>query len=359
VLVQLFAINQRLIHNDLNKIFLVMKWLKIFLVCLSAILFIVVLYLNFSFFKFGYNQGRINFNYEVKTQQERDRTWRKIKLGDSLFSVSYWGGIRVDLKGNIYCWDYSYRLNKFSPEGKLIVRYGKGRGKGPGEFVMPVSFDVDSFGRVWVADASTGLIQIFNPDGKFYKSVRILSMPYRIKVLDRERFLIIKAMPADNLFEIYDINGKLLKSFGVISPEQSKFPTVFVGDIGVWGRSLYLIFHYLGYICCFDFEEGNVKYIAEMIDVIVPRFKVVEVNGKQAIKMAEDSKIASLYFSVHDGKIFIKSGKSLEVKETIIDVYSASYGVYLYSYRIPIRGFIEGGYFYQDRDTLIVKWEIR
>jgi hypothetical protein len=339
-----------------------MKGLRIFLIGLSIFLFAIVFYFSFvkfHFFEFKGDQIRIKFNCEVRTQRVRDRIWRKIELGDSLLSVPYWGGVKVDMNGNIYSWDYSYRLNKYSPDGKLVMRYGKGKGMGPGEFMMPISFDVDSFGRVWVADASTGLIQIFMPDGKFYRSVRTLSMPYRIKVLDRERFVIIKSTPADNFFEVYDINGKLLKSFGFVFSYQSKWPIVFTGDIDIWGRGLYLVFHYLGYICCFDFDTGEMKYIAETMDVGIPKFKVAEVGGKQIIKITEGSEIASLQFLMHDGKIFINSGSGLKARQTIIDVYSSNDGVYLYSYKIPMNGFLKGNFFYQSKDTMLIKWSLR
>jgi hypothetical protein len=62
---------------------------------------------------------------------------------------------------------------------------------------------------------------------------------------------------------------------------------------------------------------------------------------------------------MHDGKIFINSGSGLKARQTIIDVYSSDDGVYLYSYKIPMNGFLKGNFFYQSKDTMLIKWSLR
>jgi DNA-binding beta-propeller fold protein YncE len=60
------------------------------------------------------------------------------------------------------------RVVKFSSAGKYLLSWGK-PGRGPGDFQVPHSIQVDSKGSVYVSDRENNRIQIFDANGKFIK----------------------------------------------------------------------------------------------------------------------------------------------------------------------------------------------
>ena len=71
-------------------------------------------------------------------------------------------GVAVDPAGYIYVADTAnYRIQKFSPRGKLIWSFGK-KGAGPGQFNLPTNVQVDGFFRIYVADYYNNRIEVFD-----------------------------------------------------------------------------------------------------------------------------------------------------------------------------------------------------
>ena len=61
------------------------------------------------------------------------------------------------------------RILKFTPEGEFIMEWGE-IGIGPGEFRTPHALELDSRGRLFVADRGNHRIQIFDQDGNYLDS---------------------------------------------------------------------------------------------------------------------------------------------------------------------------------------------
>jgi DNA-binding beta-propeller fold protein YncE len=59
------------------------------------------------------------------------------------------------------------RVVQFSKEGKFIKIIGGNKGTEPGQFNLPHAVVVDSKGRLIVADAENGRVQVFDQNGKF------------------------------------------------------------------------------------------------------------------------------------------------------------------------------------------------
>lgn len=112
-----------------------------------------------------------------------DHTVRKFTLDGRLLQV--WGtpgkasgdgrpfnrptDVAVAPSGDVYISDGygNRRVHKFSPEGKLLLSWGK-EGSGPGEFSLPHGIWVDDQGIVYVADREeNNRIQLFTPEGEF------------------------------------------------------------------------------------------------------------------------------------------------------------------------------------------------
>jgi len=58
------------------------------------------------------------------------------------------------------------RIQKFDRDGRFITAWGR-KGMGPGEFDMPHAIDLDSQGRVFVADRQNNRVQVFDASGNF------------------------------------------------------------------------------------------------------------------------------------------------------------------------------------------------
>lgn len=62
--------------------------------------------------------------------------------------------------------DSNNRVLKFASDGRFLKAWGE-TGSEPGQFLVPHAIDIDSRGRVFVADRDNNRIQIFDQDGAF------------------------------------------------------------------------------------------------------------------------------------------------------------------------------------------------
>ena len=298
-------------------------------------------------------------------QIAKERVWVKVYTKNLLNLTSFLFQpmkIIVDKKGNIYVLDYGdMKIKKFSDDGRFIRSIGKGRGKGPGEFVNPTDFLVDDEYKVWVCDAVNDIITVFDSIGNVVKTFRPKGTPFRLAFGNRE-IVIQVSYGAEHLFEVYDEAGNFKFSFGEgIIPEQSKFPLLMEGEIDVSEGFLYCGFSYIGYIYCFDLRDRKLKFMIKNIDNLpIPPIEVLKIGEVQIRGIKPGSPIQVKSINVERGNIFIESG-TLADETTIIDVYSSFDGRYLYSFKIPEkfnRGYFDGRYYYGVKDTVVAKWEV-
>jgi sugar lactone lactonase YvrE len=103
------------------------------------------------------------------------------------------------------------RVVKFDQTGKVLMTWGT-KGKGPGEFDLPHSIDVDRSRRVYVADRSNSRIQVFDENGKYLDQWPNIRTPFHIMVSADQHLWVVDG--ATNKFLKYDLNGRLLYSWG-------------------------------------------------------------------------------------------------------------------------------------------------
>jgi len=87
-------------------------------------------------------------------------------------------GIALDrARGKIYLADTSHtkspthNIKVFNLRGELIGTIGKGKGSEPGQFLFPTYLTVDASGDLYVTDTLNSRIEVFDPDGKYVKTV--------------------------------------------------------------------------------------------------------------------------------------------------------------------------------------------
>src|SRR5580704_15978111 len=78
-----------------------------------------------------------------------------------------------------------------------------------------VDFDLDSSGRVFVADRGANAVKIFTPDGVLEASVAV-NAPMSVVALANGEFAVV-TLRSDHLVRVMNDHGKLLRSFGNIS----------------------------------------------------------------------------------------------------------------------------------------------
>src|SRR5438876_9244115 len=79
-----------------------------------------------------------------------------------------------DPQGNIFISDgyINSRVAKFDKNGDWVKSFGE-PGNGPGQLNTPHSIAADAKGNIYVADRGNVRVQVFDPDGKFLRQIKI------------------------------------------------------------------------------------------------------------------------------------------------------------------------------------------
>lgn len=106
----------------------------------------------------------------------------------------------------------------FSKDGKFIKKLGS-KGEGPGEYRSPTRLQVDKSGNIYVFDASSYKIIVYDSVGEFIRSFLIRGYPSRL-FSGSNKLYIQKFEPGDgNTIDVYDFRGEHLKSFSPLPKE--------------------------------------------------------------------------------------------------------------------------------------------
>jgi WD40 repeat protein len=149
--------------------------------------------------------------------------------------------LRVDHQGLLYTTDTSAdegMVVVISPYGEELNRFGP-KGEGPGEFQRAGDVAVFPNSRILVTDSQTGKVQLFESDGTFIKQVIKGEPAAQIHILPGDRFLIAQAngihfgfiMSAGEdirLFKVFDLDGKVVASFGDYTTHKNPLMSVFL-----------------------------------------------------------------------------------------------------------------------------------
>jgi hypothetical protein len=82
----------------------------------------------------------------------------------------------------------------------------------PGEVVSPSALDLDTSGRVYIADQSANSVSVYTASGTLVAHF-LVPEPIQIVALPHDQFAVCSAN-ADRLIAVYDLQGKLLREFG-------------------------------------------------------------------------------------------------------------------------------------------------
>ena len=139
----------------------------------------------------------------------------------------------VNSRGDVFVSEYGMveRVQKFAPRGeKFLGLFGR-PGNGPGEFNRAEGLGVDAQDRLYVADSCNHRIQVFTSDGKFLrtygragKAKGELSYPYDICVDEAGRQYVCEF--GNSRIQVFDANDRPIEIIGGpgIAPGQFNDP---------------------------------------------------------------------------------------------------------------------------------------
>ncbi|MGB9774920.1 MAG: 6-bladed beta-propeller, partial [Bacteroidota bacterium] len=208
---------------------------------------------------------------EPREQRTRERIWkavdfdlkRKISLEDErVFRPTT---VKSDGKGDIYILDFSAPdIVRFSSSGQFSMRFGMGKGKGPGELINPTDFCIDNRGNVFVVDPVNYMITKFSGEGKVVSTFRPKSMPQRVGALPDGDVAVVSAI-GTNLVAIYR-NGQLVREFGHLSEQQQRYALAFDGYLTTDSEgNLYYAFTRAGLLISYS-KIGSRIFFVKTID---------------------------------------------------------------------------------------------
>jgi 6-bladed beta-propeller len=312
------------------------------------IVLIISLVITISFVNMLNNDKTINGLLKPARQATTHRKWIDVSL-DTVYIKKYLPPIiytplkaKVDKMQNLYVLDVQLKsVLKFSQNGNFIRGFGYGKGEGPGEFMNPRDFDIDSEGNVYISDASRIAITVFDSTGKLKKIIK----PKNCGVLDQFRVFgrgnyFIRDLSVGNFFKIYNTSGDLIKSFGgnfLIKQNSYALP---IGVLLCKGHDkIYGVFDNAGYMFAYDTTGKMIFYNETMDRISFPKFTFIGDKNSSSIYLGDAPVVNwDLSYSTNEQKrdiIYIHPGyTSRKMRVLIIDAYLAKNGKYLYSFKV-------------------------
>ena len=207
--------------------------------------------------------------------------------GDEDYIFGFIADVKIDSLGNIYILDVKMnRVVKYNQDGKFILRFGE-QGVGPGEFEDPRAIALDSTGRIYVLDS--GKVIIFDEGGSFIESFRFDFMGVDIALNDKGNLLILGARN-NQLFNVYDREGKYLYSFGnqVNIPEdfsKLKGAGLFRTPLRLWayGKKIFVMNPYKYEIWLYEDEKLKGRLTRRSPDYLKPELREDVPGGLSAV----------------------------------------------------------------------------
>lgn len=276
-----------------------------------------------------------------EAQEQNERQFKNGELQqidvitpDSLYNA----GIVKTYQNNIYVLDYGPvpGILKIDPEShSIMTRFGKRRGRGPGELLNPTDFDISGDGSIWIADHPSSRIVIFSPDGAYETEWVIKHIPYKIAMTENDLILIYSS--SDPVIKLVDSSKNIIWNSEPIVENPMRWARATAGFVLSRGdKSALFVSNYAGIMVLFD-EKGLVQFIRRTINY---EQQIIggPIPGLDYLAYRVDR--TGLKYAIADG--FIKDENLYllvqfygDNRYQVIDVYSVRDGSYLYSYRLP------------------------
>lgn len=190
----------------------------------------LVAFTIFVFFVFT-NRENIHVNNDNILSKQRDIVYNLEEERDISSTIT--GNVlqpvnvKVD-EESIYVVDWgAFEIKRFDKQAELVNTIGKGKGRGPGEFVILGAFDVHR-DTLWTLDPRQNRVSVFDTRGNHLDQFSVEGNVLQIVVTDEN--LAIFGLTGD-LFYMYDRQGNLITNFGTLIDDQYENPLAVDGAL--------------------------------------------------------------------------------------------------------------------------------
>jgi len=284
--------------------------------------------------------------YDPIPQDRSERIWRdiqfeKFRVSDDFISSSH---MRYGQDGFIYVADNNERVVKqFDSDGNQRAVFGKGEGRGPGEFLIIIDILLDLSGNLWVLDGRNARITIFNTKDQedwkvmgfselFEKVIPVgndeywfeprFGMQMRKYTLSDEYIGMVQALVDDP--PLWSI---VLAGFYAVSPNNDVIQSqYFTNQIIKYSPDGELLFARKA------IEDPELPKIDPYYANDVARINTVDITTRQQISI--NPQVVSNTIQIY---VLQRDEKNRTWHQGFMDVYDLENGDYLYSYELPER----------------------
>lgn len=282
---------------------------------------------------------------------------------DSVYIDSmYNAGIIKSFRNSVYVLDYSPYpvVKKIDLNSKSVtLKYGNGRGRGPGELINPTDFGITEGGRIWIPDEPQSKVSIFGDNGELYDEWVIQFTPYKIAGYNENIAILGSFDPA---IKLVDSSQNVLWTSNYVVENPKRWANLVTGFILSDRNKVFKIANYAGTLIIVS-DEGEIQHFKKQIDSD-QEIQGTPISGLEYLSYQLDR--SELKYAVASGCI---TGDEIHLlvqyygdnSRQVVDVYSAVDAEYLYSYRLSksVRSItaLDNGTIVGLRPDHIIMWE--
>ncbi|MEX2456039.1 MAG: hypothetical protein WD381_01945 [Balneolaceae bacterium] len=158
-------------------------------------------------------------------------------------------------RSNILLPDFAdMKIKMVDRQGNLVMEFGNGRGKGPGEFSIILDFTICK-NVLWVVDGINFRVTGFSMEnGEEDLIFNTEYHPARVACVDDG--LIVMQMGGEYSFNKHDFDGNLIRTFGQLTENQHQKPLSLDGQLKSLDNGFLFLPQYASYVYHFD-SDGN------------------------------------------------------------------------------------------------------
>lgn len=279
-------------------------------------------------------------------QVDKERVWLdmdflEVGISNEFISSSH---MRFDDNGNVYIADNNDKtVKRFDLNANLNKTYGKGEGRGPGEFLIIIDLQLSEDNKLWIVDDRNNRVTIFDIEND--QSWDILNLDYtfnKILPIGIDHYWFERKF--NNQMEIYNLFGDFLGRVEPIVNDTQLWAYVLEGFYTlIPGGGVVQSQYHTNKIVKYS-RNGEVIFFREPIEYsglpkINPHYandvaRINTVDFTSWLQVTSDPQVADNYLHV-----FVKQKDihSNEWRDGFIDIYDLSSGDYHFSYHLPVR----------------------